>query len=436
MCLVTSFLMFLQPLAVVMSARSFANLTTILTGWTFASHHTLSQMIGWAGMAQAKHYSAFYRLFASARWSRDMLGLAVLGQIEPWLADGPIRLALDDTLARKRGLKVFGVGMHHDPLLSTRKTAIMNWGHSWVVLGVLVEFSLWRGRVFCLPILFRLYLNRKSATRDSQTYRTRPELAVELLRLLCGWRKQRRFHLFADSAYGGQSVLKQLPDNCDLTSRLVLDARLYDAAPPRQPGTNGRPRLRGARLPSPGQMLEERGQRLQLKIYGRHDRVRVVDTVAHVYAAPQRRLRVVAVEPLSGGRPQQAFYSTCHQATATQVLTWYAQRWSIEVTFHDSKQHMGFEQPQGWTRRAVQRTAPVVMLLHGLIVVWYVQEGHRHYRALPRPWYTTKKHESFADMLATLRRVSIREQVLSYDLAGPGSEKVLKALENALTLAA
>ena len=52
-------------------------------------------------------------------------------------------VVLDDTLARKRGLKVFGVGMHHDPLLSTRRTAVMNWGHSWVVLGVIVRFRHW-----------------------------------------------------------------------------------------------------------------------------------------------------------------------------------------------------------------------------------------------------------------------------------------------------
>ena len=29
--------------------------------------------------------------------------------------------------------------MHHDPLLSSRAKAVTNWGHSWVVLGVIVE---------------------------------------------------------------------------------------------------------------------------------------------------------------------------------------------------------------------------------------------------------------------------------------------------------
>ena len=78
-----------------------------------------------------------------------------------------------------------------------------------------------------MPILFRLYLNKKSAQRDRRRYRSRPELAVEMRRILCGYQKSRRFHVLADSAYGGQSVLCELPKNCDLTSRLLMNARLY-----------------------------------------------------------------------------------------------------------------------------------------------------------------------------------------------------------------
>ena len=130
------------------------------------------------------------------------------------------------------------------------------------------------------------------------------------------------------------------------------------------------------------------------------------------------------------------FYSTCHEATAEQVIAWYAQRWSIEVTFHDSKQHLGFEEPQGWSRQAVERTAPLAMLLYSLIVLWFAREGHRSYKPLQRPWYTSKVDPSFADMLATLRRQSVRQKVLSLALRGPGSRKITQLLENALTIAA
>ncbi|MCH8825358.1 MAG: transposase [Chloroflexi bacterium] len=432
MTLGTSFVEFLQPVVPVFTAPTFSSFLTVLTGWVFARRRVVTRMIEAADAVGAKHHSAFHRVFSAACWSLDELGLAIFTRIEPWLSDDPVLLSLDDTLARKRGRKVFGVGMHHDPLLSSRKTAVMNWGHNWVVLGVIVSFPFRPGHYVSLPILFRLYVNQKTATQKRLRHRTRPELAVEMLDVLCKRHENRRFHAIGDSAYGGQSVLAHLPANCDLTSRLVLNARLYAAPPVRKPGTHGRPRKRGQRLPTPRKMLEPRTRRLTLDLYGRRDRSRVADQVARVYAVPQRPLRIVAVEPLTGGRRMQAFYSTCHEATAEQVLIGYARRWSIEVTFHDAKGHLGFEQPQGWTRKAVERTAPTAMLLYSLIVLWFAAEGHRHYRAPNRPWYRSKSGASFADMLSTLRCESVREQVLSLGLHGQDSRNIMKTLLNAV----
>ena len=433
--LVPGFTELLQGLSATMTAPTFATLTTVLTGWVFAGRRTVTRMILAAGSAADKHYSSYHRLFSAARWSLDALGLSVFALVEPWLGQ-VVMLGLDDTLCRKRGVKMFGTGMHHDPLLSSRAKAITNWGHSWVVLGVIVELPFRRGHYYFLPLLFRLYLNKKSAAKHRRVYRTRPELAVEMLAVLCNQRKNRRFHALADSAYGGRSVLCCLPANCDLTSRLLKNARLYDAPRQRQKGTNGRPRKRGDLLPTPAKLLAGRCRRVTLEIYGRSQVARLVDQVARVHAAPERPLRVVATEAVKGGRGQEAFYSTCHEATAEQVIAWYAMRWSVEVTFHDSKQHLGFEQPQGWSRRAVERTAPLAMLLYSLIVLWFAREGHRSWRPLVCPWYTSKTAPSFADMLITLRRLSLRQQVLTLALGGPGSRKIQQLLENAVSMAA
>jgi len=433
--LVPGFVHLLQPLALTMTAPTFDSLITVLTGWVFASRRTVTGMILAAGSSAEKHYSSYHRVLSSARWSLDAVGLAVFDLIRPcW---GKVfMLAIDDTLARKRGLKMFGCGMHHDPLLSSRSKAVMNWGHSWVVLGVVVELPFRPGHYFCLPILFRLYLNKQKAKKHRRVYRTRPELAIEMLATLCKHRENQRFHVVADSAYGGQSVLNHLPENCDLTSRLLIDARLYNAPPERKEGQRGRPRKRGDRLPTPEQMLANRCRHVSFGIYGRTQEARIADCEARVHKTPGQPLRVVAVEPLSGGRKPQAFYSTCHEATAEQVIAWYASRWSMEVTFHDSKQHLGFEEPQGWSRQAVERTAPLAMLLYSLVVLWFAGEGHRFYQPLDCPWYTSKTEPSFADMLATLKRQSIRQNILSLALRGPGSRKIKQLLENAVALAA
>ncbi|MEI7687201.1 MAG: hypothetical protein WCL32_19460 [Planctomycetota bacterium] len=173
-----------------------------------------------------------------------------------------------------------------------------------------------------------------------------------------------------------------------------------------------------------------------MDIYGRCEQARLNDQLAHVYAAPRRPLRVVAVEALKGGRGQEAFYSTCSTATPDQVVVWYAMRWSVEVTNRDSKQNLGFEEPQSWTRRSVERTAPVVMLLYSLVVLWFAREGHRNWRPILRPWDTSKAEASFADMLALLRRQSVQREVSKWALRGQGSRKIQKLLENVVAIAA
>lgn len=93
---------------------------------------------------------------------------------------------------------------------------------------------------------------------------------------------------------------------------------------------------------------------------------------------------------------------------------------------------MGFEQPQGWSRRAVERTAPMARLLYGLVVVWFGHVGHRLYRPLDRPWYAHKRRPSFADMLTTLRRACLRAEVVR----GRRSTKTAHNLLETLAIAA
>ena len=439
MSLVPSFADLLQPLSFAMTAPTFATFLTVVTGWVFARRRTITGMIVAAEAVGegSKHHSSYHRLFAAARWSLDELGLAVFALVLPLIDDGAVLLAADDTLARKRGLKVFGAGMHHDPLLSTRRTSVKNWGHCWVVLGVVLRPPFCGGRWFCLPVLFRLYVPRKAAEKKRLAYRTKPELAVEMLAALCGRRPGRHFHLVGDGAYGGKGVLLNLPANCDLTSRLKLDARLYDAPPPRRYSRKGgRPRKRGGRLPTPAAMLGPRCRRLALDIYGRRDRSRVAECVARCYAAPGRPLKVVAVEPLTGGRKPQAFFSTCPGDAAEAVLARYACRWSMEVMNHDAKGHLGFEEPQGWTSQAVRRTAPVAMLLYSLVVLWFARDGHRHYAPPERPWYPGKAHASFADMLSALRACCVESEVSSMPGHDQLAQNLLRTLTHVVKLAA
>lgn len=432
MALVPSFTDLLQAFAPCFTAPSYANFTTLVAGWLFARRHTVCGCLVAAGDRADKHFGTYHRFFSSARWQLEQLGLHLVHLLEPYLEDDPVLLALDDTLARKQGRRVYGAGMHHDPLVSSRRTALCNWGHSWVVLAVVCRLPFCSERFFALPVLFRLYLNKSAARKARRVYRTRPELGLEMLERLAAAFPERRFHCLADRAYGGQDFLRGLPAGVELTSSMPLNTRLCEP-PPAPTGRGGRPRKRGEPLPRPEAMLTWRGRRHRLEIYGRHEKVKLVEQRARMHNVPERPLVVVAVHPLGGGRRDRALYSTLDRLPGREVLELYSRRWSIEVSFHDAKGSLGFEEPQGWSQHAVRRTAPLAMLLYSLVLIWFAREGHRLYQPPRWPWYPHKRHASFADMLMTLRRASL--QATLEVSRPPGAEGTSENLTEALWLA-
>ena len=64
---------------------------------------------------------------------------------------------------------------------------------------------------------------------------------MELLQLVVSWAPDRRFMLVGDSAYGGKSVSRHLPENADLTSRMPMNAALYSEPPVRKKGEKDPP---------------------------------------------------------------------------------------------------------------------------------------------------------------------------------------------------
>ena len=433
MDVVPSFLDLLQAIAVVMHAPTQATFVQLATGWLFARKRTVTQMIVCSGAQELKHFGSFHRFFSAAAWSLDAVGIAVFGLLAPLLPEGPVFLIVDDTLARKGGRKIFGAGWHHDPLTKDVK-AKTSWGHSWVVLAVSLKFAALPRRTFCLPPMFRLYLNHKEADKRRRAHRTRPELALQMVQKLCRLQKCRTFHLLGDSAYGGRGVRDGLPSNCELTSVLRLDARLYDAPAP-QTG-RGRRRRRGERLPSPQEMLDGRLRHAEIEVYGRSDQVRIGSCVARTNQHPEQPLRVVAVESRVKNRGRQAIFSTVAEASDEQVLQWYCMRWTVEVTFQCSKQHLGFEEPPCWSRRSVERTAPVAMLLYSLVLLWFSTKGHAAWKLSTTPWYPQKQQPSFADMLVALRQQCIKSHLKSLALPGAERRKIMKLLQNTAALAA
>ena len=278
--LIPGFVSLLEEVRVVFNAQSYPIFVELMTGWVLSHRHRfITDLIVSSGSVGKRHFSNYHRFFSQYAWSLDSLSKhLLLLLVRIFAAMGVIELAIDDTLARKRGLMVYGTGMHHDPLMSSKAKTITNWGHDWVVLCLVIRLPQWAPtKVFSLPFCFRLYRNRQGSTKGKKKtpkqdpkqrkraakrqktrngnktpHRTRPELAVEMLELVASWLPNRQFVVTGDSAYGGGSVLQKLPKNIDLISHVHPKGALYEPAPKPKPGEKkgrGRQRKKGKRLP-------------------------------------------------------------------------------------------------------------------------------------------------------------------------------------------
>ena len=433
----SSFAQMLQVFSVAMTVPTHANLVELITGWVFAPRRTVIGMLRAGGTE--RHHSAFHRMFANAKWSVDAVGLSIYDLMRKFVPQDTIFLAGDDTLLSRRGLKIFGTGMHRDPLLSSRGFTVVRLGHCWVVLCVVIESPRRPGRYFALPILARLYLSKSAAEKWKRTYRTKPELMLQMLQRVHGHDEQQALHFLGDSAFTSASMLSKVPQEIDVTGRILCNSRIHEPAPERQPGQRGRTRVRGERLATPTEMLDAKGlRRVELKLYENTEyRMRLAEQTGCLFKAPKHQVKVVAVEHLRGGRGREVFYSTVTSAKAEQILRWFSWRWPIEVTFHDSKQHLGLGEAENRKPKAVRRTVPTGLLMYTLVVLW-----HECIRKKPAPnlrKWTGKDQASFAEMVAALRIDSLaeikRKHLLTPELSW-AVHKLLKPLEYLIALAA
>lgn len=448
----SSFLLLLSEFRCVFTRPSFQIFLCLMTGWVLSPRRRfVTELIWSSGSTHRGHHSRYHNFFAKSVWELDTLSWVLTKLLVTVFAPtGIIALAVDDTLCRKRGLTVYGTGMHHDPLISSRAKPLVSWGHDWVVLTLIVSPVFWAPtKVWSLPLAFRLYRNRQGLTkgkkkakkspkrRHDPNHRTRPELAVELISLVAGWFPERQLLVSGDSAYGGASVLQPLPPNVDLISHVHPKGVLYEPAP--VSSGKGRPAKKGRRLPGMKEWASDPAwpwQTLVFDQFGLHATLRVKTRQALYYkAGKDRLLTIVLVRDVLGQRPDQMFYCTRLDWDARQILSTYAARWSIEVTFESGKQLLGLEDPANRKEKAVRRTAPMALVLYSLIVLWFHRAGQRQLQFPDRPWYRRKREPSFADLLTTLRRASWQEKIRTLPWPSRLVEKYLAPIVEFLSLA-
>ncbi len=158
------------------------------------------------------------------------------------------------------------------------------------------------------------------------------------------WLPRRSLVLVGGSGYAVLDQLhfcQSLKQPVTFISRLRLDAGLYAPAPPRLPGQTGRPRVKGARLPTLKKLLNQPAAAWTASpVDWYHNTARTVELTSQTAVwyhtgKPPVPIRWVLVRDAQGEFESQALLCTGPAATPAQILEWFVLRWQLEVTFQE-----------------------------------------------------------------------------------------------------
>jgi hypothetical protein len=352
--------------------------------------------------------SSYNRVLSLAQWSglslADLLTRFLLRHFWP---QGRARLVGDDTVTEHPGRKVHGKARHRDPVRSSHSYTAWRWGHKWVVLALLVQFP-FATRPWALPVLVALYRSPQDNQKRGRPHKTPTQLLQVLLRLLLRWFPDRKFVFAGDQTYGGHAMAALAPrtrGRLHVVSKFYPDANLYEPAPPYT--GHGRPRVKGAKLPTPQEAVATaKRRRLNVAWYGggRRD-VGVVSGTGHWYKAGEGLVPVrwVYVHDLTGTHRDEYLYSTDLSMTPQQIIEEYTGRWNIETTFEEARAYLGLESTRGWCERTVGRAEPCLLGLYSVVALryWLLPPADQDQGAVD---WEGKQTVTFADAISAVRR--------------------------------
>src|SRR6516165_8178030 len=414
----------LRPCLTAPSSATFCGLAAGLAGPV--RRRTVVGMLLGAALQRAWPHDRAHYFLARARWELDQLGPAVARLVVLMLTEPgtDLRVAVDDSVFRRAGRKVYGAGWQHDG--SSPAKDKLSYGTCFVAAAILVRLP-FCSREVGLPVLARLHLPGKEQGPG------KVETAAALVRLLALAFPGRLVHVVADAAYHGPA-LRGLPGNVTWTCRIPRGAVLYDLAPPRT-GKRGRPRTKGERLGTPDDIAAAAAwATVTIPAYRREDVKHVAEVTCLWYGSwHTRTVRLVLVrDERAASGYDLALVTTDLAASPAALVARYAARWAIEQAFADARNVLGAGEARNRVRRAVERTVPFAMLAHTLIVIWYARHGHHPAdtadRRAAQPWYRTKHEPAFEDMLIKLRRTLIAARISGTRPAQPTDEQIRAVL--------
>ena len=325
-------------------------------------------------LREERNFSKYHRVLSRAEWNGLVLSKILLGMLIAILpVSWPILIAVDETLERRKGKKINAKGVYRDAVRSSQSKVITSFGLKWECMTLIVPLP-WCSRPWALPFLTVLAPSKKANEKAGRRHKTSIDWTRQMVKIVSRWLKHRTWILLGDGAYACMALAQAcVNQGVTLISRLRLDAQLFELVEPK-PKRRGRPVVKGKHIDLKALVDDPTTpwKSLTVQWYGGEQKtIECLSFVCLWYHAgvPPMKLRIVLVKTPDGKNVAETFFSTDVSNSPEQIITWFVLRWNIEVTFEESRSHLGVETQRQWSDKAIQRTTPLLMGLYSLLTL-------------------------------------------------------------------
>lgn len=401
--------------------RSWRTFLVLAQGWALSGvSHTIAEYIWLSGGVKFRHFSRYYAFLSKRFWPMGtQLWMQFYRWLDHWLAEElELVILVDDTTRKKSGAKIQGVGNYHNHAGSARQEYRFLRGLNFVYLSLRLS---WRGYRLTLPLGCEVYLKKEEAKRLARPFHSRSTLARRRLAMICEAMPKRRILLCCDGGYANRDMLKELPEQVQVVTRLLVSAGIHEPpCPVAVIGKRGRRPQKGWKLPPPKDWPEyyqdwqphptEAGALIRTAV------------IRWPKSYPGRSIRVVAVwrpklkdskHPRDQKRYIEAFISTNLHHTPGEILEIYQDRWAVEIDIRDAYTYYGLGKDRCRKLINIEAVNNLRMLLAAARTIWFMityQNATLDLQHL-RPWYTHKFHPSQADIDIALKEALAQEKI-------------------------
>lgn len=402
----------------IFTAPSWQTFTYLACGWALATdRHTITTYLWLTGATTVKHFSRFYVFLGCPLYKRRwLLWGAVIGLAAQLIPDDQvIRVIFDDTTKKKAGTQIEGLDRYRNGAGSARQEYRTLRGLNFV-LGIMpVPLKRWPGHSLSIPVGLELYLKPELAAQLQVPYRSRSQLARDILDFVAEQLPGRPLRSLADGGYATKDYARDLPDAAHAVGRFPIRAKLYEVPPKPIEKRRGAPRKKGDLIGSPKTLAQSaEGWSPHPSEVGAE--VQAWDGIWHS-VLPGRLIRVVVLRrdatrctKKPGQRkpppPLEAFYTTDLALSTADIWSEYGERWAVEIEIRDANAFDGLGQDQCRKRQRIMGANTFRLAMAAARTLWFIVQTERSADlnlCRYRPWYRHKVAPSQLDVVWACR---------------------------------